>query len=79
MTEQIEMKCCPFCDHSMLRQHAQSRRAKTSGGYHHFVRCPSCHTEGPRSLSSTEEAIALWNARGKIAQFSARGIKTAAF
>jgi len=74
-----EMKCCPFCDHDMKWFNAHERRAKTASGYHYFVRCPSCHTEGPRSTLSIKQAINLWNARGKIAQFSARGIKTAAF
>lgn len=58
-----ELLPCPFCDHKLLMPHVHSRRAKTSGGYHHFVRCPRCHTEGPRSLGSTDDAIIAWNRR----------------
>lgn len=54
---------CPFCSYFA---HVHSRKAKSAAdGYHHFVRCPMCHTEGPRSLSSQYEAIIKWNARRK--------------
>ena len=54
---------CPFCSHKILAPHVHELRAKTTGGYHYFVRCPRSHTEGPRSLSSKAEAIAAWNRR----------------
>lgn len=55
---------CPFCGFVCPRPH--SRTAKTSGGMHHFVRCGSCNTEGPRSLNSQEEAIERWNRRAIV-------------
>jgi hypothetical protein len=69
---------CPFCQHKVLALHAHSRRAKTAGGYHYFVRCPSCHTEGPRSLSGTDEAIAKWNRRAAPAQAAQADARDAA-
>lgn len=59
---------CPFCDHKVLMPHVHSRSAKTAGGYHYFVRCPRCHTEGPRSLSSKDDAIEAWNRRAPAPQ-----------
>jgi hypothetical protein len=70
---------CPFCQHKVLALHAHSRRAKTAGGYHYFVRCPSCHTEGPRSLSGTDEAIAKWNRRAAPAQAAQADARDAAW
>jgi len=58
-----KLEPCPFCDHKVLMPHVHSRSAKTAGGYHYFVRCPRCHTEGPRSLSGKDDAIAAWNSR----------------
>lgn len=56
----VEICPCPFCGYFARAQH---RTAKTAGGYHYFVRCPRCHTEGPRSLSGEDDAIAKWNTR----------------
>lgn len=63
MSDNKELLPCPFCQHKVISLHAHSRRANTAGGYHHFVRCPRCHTEGPRSLSGKDDAIAAWNRR----------------
>jgi hypothetical protein len=65
---------CVFCGHKMIRFHAKSRRAQTAGGYHCFVRCPTCHTEGPRSLSGVDEAIERWNRRALSAPASGAAV-----
>ncbi len=58
------IKLCPFCGPtcgSAPRVH--NRAAKCASGRQHFVRCPMCHTEGPRSNGSDAEAITRWNQR----------------
>ena len=60
-----ELLPCPFCNSDMPRVH--TRTAKTSRGVHCFVRCPTCHTEGPRSTLDEAEAIAAWNRRAPLA------------
>jgi hypothetical protein len=63
MSDNKELLPCPFCQHKVVSLHAHSRRTNTAGGYHHFVRCPRCHTEGPRSLLGKNEAVRAWNRR----------------
>jgi hypothetical protein len=61
MNEQQALEPCPFCEWTPV---ARSRNAKgVASGKHYFVRCPMCHTEGPRSTNSEASAINLWNNR----------------
>jgi hypothetical protein len=56
-----ELKTCPFCDWKPV---VRSRNAKgVASGKHYFVRCPMCHTEGPRSTTSEALAVQKWNKR----------------
>lgn len=56
---------CPFCEGAPV---LRSRNAGgVASGKHHFVRCPFCHAEGPRSTTSAQSAIAAWNRRAASA------------
>jgi Lar family restriction alleviation protein len=62
-TERAGLLPCPFCGFLCSSSHVHERTAKVSGGFHYFVRCGSCKTEGPRSLDNKAHAVAKWNYR----------------
>jgi Lar family restriction alleviation protein len=51
---------CPFCgaDRNEIRAPRMSLR---------FVECVKCGARGPKSYKDSAEAVALWNARAKLA------------
>ncbi len=54
---------CPFCECDYPRY--QYRKSSSAVNGHHFIRCPLCHTEGPRSLLGETDAVGKWNDRAK--------------
>ena len=61
--EDLLLKPCPFCGWEKCKVQDKRRGKYSQVGTNYQIHCNKCHSRGPISQDSKDEAIKKWNKR----------------